>query len=154
MTVNQTLIDFFVVLFSLVFNMSMILVFVLRGQKRSQLEANLGPVTNALLIPFSVLWTLNVLNGSGVGRLITSLPIIIFLAFDLWYRTITKKKPYHHPEKWPRSLAVYVILYQVGAIMLNGYAFMVSRLVGNIVLASYFGSLLAYGYYQYRYNKK
>ena len=151
---DEALIDFFVVLFSLIFNIHMILVFVLRAQKRTHAEGKLGPVTNALLILFSALWVLNVLNGSDAGRLITSFPIIIFLAFDLWYRTITKKKPYHHPEKWPRSLAVYVILYQVGAIMLNGYAFMVSRLVGNIVLASYFGSLLAYGYYQYRYNKK
>ncbi len=117
----EVVLDFFVVLFSLVFNISMILVFVLRAQERTHAEAKLDPVTNALLIPFSLLWMLNVVNRSDACRLITSSPIIIFLAFDLWYRTITKEKPYHHPEKWPRSLAVYVILYQVGAIMLNGY---------------------------------
>ncbi len=149
---DQTLIDVFIVLFSLIFNFTILIMFVLRGQERTRTEAKLSPVTNALLIPFSLLWALNVLNGSDAGRIITSFPIIIFLAFDLWYRTIKREKPYHHPDRWPLSLYAYLILYELSGIMLSGYAFIVSRLDGYVVLASYIGSIAAYGYYQYKYN--
>jgi hypothetical protein len=37
--------------------------------------------------------------------------------------------------------------------MLSGYAFIVSRLDGYVVLASFLGSVAAYGYYQLKYNK-
>jgi hypothetical protein len=147
------LIDFLMVLFSLVFNIGLIFIFVLRGQRRTQTEAKLGPVFNLLLIPFSLLWLLNLLNNSDWGRLITVFPTIIFLAYDLWYRTVTKKKPHHHPEHWSLGLYVYLILYLIGGIMLNGYAFLVSQLYGFIVLSSYYGSLIAYGYYQYSHKK-
>jgi len=147
------LVDVLMVLFSLVFNFGVIFIFVLRGQRRTQTEAKLGPVFNLLLIPFSLLWLLNLLNNSDWGRLITVVPTIIFLAYDLWYRTVTKKKPYHHPEHWSLGLYVYLILYLIGGIMLNGYAFLVSQLYGFIVLSTYYGSLIAFGYYQYSYKK-
>jgi hypothetical protein len=75
------------------------------------------------------------------------------LAFDLWYRTAAKRKPQHHSEHWPRGLYIYLLLYVIGGIMLNGYAFSVSLPYGFIVLCGYYGSLMAYGYYQYRYKK-
>ncbi len=151
---NGNLIDNLIVVFSIVFNVVLILVFVLRAQGREQIERKLGPVVNALLIPFFLLWILNLFNGRDSGRLITSAPVILFLIFDLLYRTITKKKPYHHPERWPTGLYVYVLLYQIGSIMLNGYAFLVSLLYGYVVLASYLGSLAAYGYYRHEYKKR
>jgi hypothetical protein len=49
---------------------------------------------------------------------------------------------------------MHVLLYQVSGIMLNGYSFAISLLCGYIVLASYFGSLAAYGYYQYKHKKR
>jgi hypothetical protein len=131
----------------------MMLVFVFRGQKRTQAETKLGPASNLLLVPFSVLWLLNLLNNSDWGRLITVLPTIMFLAFDLWYRTATKRKPHHHPEHWSIGLYVYLVLYLVGGVMLNGYAFLVSLRYGFVVLSSYYGSLMAYGYYQYKHKK-
>ena len=150
---DENLVDVLTVFFSLVFNIVMMLVFVFRGQKRTQAEAKLGPVSNLLLIPFSVLWLLNLLRNSDWGRLITVFPTIMFLAYDLWYRTATERKPHHHPEHWSIGLYVYLILYLVGGIMLNGYAFLVSLVYGFIVLFSYYGSLIAYGYYQYSYRK-
>jgi hypothetical protein len=105
------------------------------------------------LIPFSILWLLNLLSNSDLGRLITPFPVIMFLAFDLWYRTATKRKPQHHPENWPLGLYIYLLLYVIGGIMLNGYAFLVSLPYGFIVLSSYYGSLMAYGYYQYSHKK-
>ncbi len=147
------IIDFLMVLFSLVFNIGLIFIFVLRGQRRTQTEAKLGPIFNLLLIPFSSLWLLNLLNNGGLGRLITVFPTAVFLAYDLWYRTLSKKKPYHHPEHWSSGLYVYLALYLISGIMLNGYAFLASLLYGFIVLSSYYGSLMAYGYYQYSYRK-
>jgi len=152
--VDGNIVDGLMVLFSLSFNIIGILIFVLRANKRKQLEAKLGPVFNALLIPFSLFWVYNLISGRDSGRLITGIPIIIFLAYDLWYRTITDKKSYHHPTHWPLGLYAYVLLYQVSGIMLNGYSFMVSLLYGYIVLASYFGSLVAYGYYQYTHKRE
>ena len=152
--VDGNIVDGLMVLFSLSFNIIGILIFVLRAIKRKQLEAKLGPVFNALLIPFSLFLVYNLISGRDSGRLITGIPIIIFLAYDLWYRTITDKKPYHHPTHWPLGLYAYVLLYQVSGIMLNGYSFMVSLLYGYIVLASYFGSLVAYGYYQYKHKRE
>jgi hypothetical protein len=149
---DQALIDIFIVLFSLIFNITILIMFVLRGQERTRTEAKLSPVTNGLLIPFSLLWALNVVNGGDRGRLITSFPIVIFLAFDLWYRTITREKPYHHPDRWPLSLHIYLILYELSGIMLSGYAFIVSRFDGYAVLASYIGSIVAYGYYQHKHD--
>ena len=152
--VDGNFVDGLMVLFSLSFNIIGILIFVLRAIKRKQLEAKLGPVFNALLIPFSLFLVYNLISGRDSSRLITGIPIIIFLAYDLWYRTITDKKPYHHPTHWPLGFYAYVLLYQVSGIMLNGYSFMVSLLYGYIVLASYFGSLVAYGYYQYKHKRE
>ena len=85
--------------------------------------------------------------------MVTVFPTIVFLAYDLWYRTATKRKPHHHPEHWSVGLYVYLILYLVGGVMLNGYAFLASLVYGFIVLFSYYGSLRVYGYYQYSYRK-
>jgi hypothetical protein len=147
------IIDNLVVLFSLLFNIDMIFVFVFRGQRRTQSEAKLGPVSNLLLIPFSILWLLNLLSNSDLGRLITSFPVIIFLAYDLWYRTATKRKPQYQSENWPLGRYIYLLLYVIGGIMLNGYAFLVSLPYGFVVLSSFCGSLIAYGYYQYSHEK-
>lgn len=151
---DGNLIDELMVLCSLIYNIVGILIFVLRAHKRKQLEFKLGPVFNALLIPFSFFWVFNLITAKNSGRLITGIPIIIFLAYDLWYRAITDKKPYHHPKNWPIGLYAYVLLYQISGIMLNGYSFLVSLIYGYIVLTSYFGSLVAYGYYQYKYKKE
>ena len=147
------MIDSFMVLFSLIYNAVLILVFVLRGKGRRRLEEKLGPIFNALLVPFSFLWLLNLIGGRDIGRLITGMPVIVFLVYDLMYRTVTRKKPYHHPERWPLGLYAYVLVYQLSSIMMNGYAFMVSRLHGYIVLTSFFGNLAAYFYYQHKYKK-
>jgi len=148
------LVDAVMVGCSLAYNVVGVLIFVLRAHERKQLEAKFGPVFNALLLPFALCWGYNLLRGRGSGRVITGLPILVFLGYDLWYRTVTGKKPYHHPDRWPVGLYVYVLLYQVSGIMLNGYSFLVALVYGYLVLASYFGSLAAYGYYQYRYKRR
>ena len=152
--VDGNIVDALMVLCSLIYNIVGILIFTSRANERKQLEAKLGPVFNILLIPFSLFWVYNLVSGRDSGRLITGIPIIIFLAYDVWYRTITDKKPYHHPKHWPIRLYAYVLLYQVSGIMLNGYSFVISLLYGYIVLASYFGSLAAYVYYQYKHKKE
>jgi len=147
-------IDSLVVLFAIIYNIILIIVFVLRAHERERWEWKVGYLFNGLLIPFTALWLLNLLIGSDIGRLITGMPVILFIGYDLWYRTLTKEKPTHHPDRWPIGLKVYIILFNIGSILLNGYAFLVSLLHGYLVLACYFSVLAAFGYYQYTYKKK
>ena len=150
---NGNLVDSLMILCSLIYNIAGISIFILRAHKQPQLEAKFGPVFNTLLIPFSLFWLYNLINGRDYSLLITGFPVIIFLAYDLWYRTLTNRKPYHHPKRWPIGLYVYLLLYQASGIMLNGYSFLVSLFYGYIVLISYFCSIGAYGYYQYKHNR-
>ncbi|MDH4122699.1 MAG: hypothetical protein OEV21_01230 [Thermoplasmata archaeon] len=139
---------------ALAFYIFLIAVFIIRAQGRENLELRLVYPFSALLFPFIVLWIINLVDGADLGRLISGAPIIGFLAYDFWYRALTKKKPQHHPERWPIGLIVYLLLLQIGSIALNWYAYLVSKLYGNIVLTGYFLFMGAYGYYQYRYNRE
>lgn len=52
------------------------------------------------------------------------MPIIPFLLYDLWYRTLSREKPRHHPAgRWPIELYMYLVLYLLGSMLLVGYAF-------------------------------
>jgi predicted neutral ceramidase superfamily lipid hydrolase len=130
------------------------IVFIVRANEKTQLELKLAPVFSILLIPFTGLWLVNLVSQSDSARIITGLPVIVFLVYDYWYRLYTRKKPLHHPEKWPRELQVYVLLFMLGSIVLNGYVYIVSRLLGNIVLGFYFLHLFAFAYYQREHRKR
>jgi hypothetical protein len=58
-----------------------------------------------------------------------------------------------YPEQWPRKLIIYVILLQLGSISLNGYGFLISQEVGLLVLVTYFISLFAFAFYQYKFKR-
>jgi hypothetical protein len=97
---------------------------------------------------------LNLLIGNDSGRPLAGLPIIIYLAYDLWYRAITRKKPYHHPDRWPPGLVVYFLLLLIGSIGLNWYGYLMSRFYGSMLVVAFFIMMTSFGYYQYRYNKR
>ena len=151
---DEVLIDNLVVFSAIIYYAFLCIVYLLRAYERDKLELMFAPVFSFLLIPFVVLWTLNLLNESGIGRLITGLPIIIYLVYDLWYRLITKNKPLHHPDRWPVGLIVYLILLQIGSIALNWYGYIISKFHGHILVISYFIMLGCFGFCQYRYNKR
>jgi len=151
---DEVLIDNVVVFFAIIYYAFLCIVYLLRAYERDKLELMFAPVFSFLLVPFVALWTLNLLNGSDSGRLLTGLPIIIYLVYDFWYRLITKKKPQHHPDRWPIGLIVYLILLQIGSIALNLYGFIVSKFYGRILIISYFVMLGCFGFYQNRYNKR
>ncbi len=151
--IEQNVIDNLVVIFTLIYNLIITAVFVLRAYDLEKWEKRMGPPFNFLLIPFTILWILNFFNGLDFARLGMSTMIVIFLGYDLWYRTLTQEKPRHHPEKWPKKLVVYLILLQLGSITLNGYGFLLSKDIGLLVLSTYFISLFAYAFYQYRFKK-
>ena len=151
---DEVLIDNVVVFFAIIYYAFLCIVYLLRAYERDKLELMFAPVFSFLLIPFVALWTFNLLNGSDSGRLLTGLPIIIYLVYDFWYRLITKKKPQHHPDRWPIGLIVYLILLQIGSIALNLYGFIVSKFYGRILIISYFVMLGCFGFYQNRYNKR
>ncbi len=152
--VYEVSIDNLVIFSTIIYYAFLCIVYLLRAYERNKLELMLAPVFSFLLIPFVILWTVNLLNGSDCGRLITGLPIIIFLVYDLWYRFITQKKPQHHPDRWPFGLIIYLILLQIGSIALNWYGFLVSKFYGNVLIISYFIMLGCFGFYQNRYNKR
>jgi hypothetical protein len=151
---DEVLIDTLVFVSSIIYYLFLCLVYLLRAFERDKEELMLAPIFSLLLVPFVALWILNLLNGSKIGRLITMLPIIIYLVYDLWYRLITKKKPHHHPDRWPMGLIVYLILLQVGSIGLNWYGFIISKFDGMILVICYFIVLGCFGFYQNRYNKR
>jgi hypothetical protein len=128
-------------------------VYLSRARELEAMEWKLSRSFSLQLMPFVLLWAVNFLIGNDSGRLIVELPIIIYLVYDLWYRLITQKKPYHHPERWPIGLIVYLLLLFIGSIGLNWYGYLVSNLYGNILVVFFFIMLSSYGYYQYRYNK-
>ncbi|HUW43117.1 MAG TPA: hypothetical protein VMW02_02650 [Thermoplasmata archaeon] len=151
---DGSLIDILMIVSALAFYIFLIVVFILRAHGLDNLELRLVYPFSALLIPFTALWIINLINGADLGRLIASAPIVGFLVYDLWYRALTKKKPIHHPERWPIGLIVYLLLLQIGSIGVNWYAYLVSKFYGNLVLIGYFLFIGAFGYYQYRYNKR
>lgn len=151
---DGTLIDNLVLLFALVYYAVLFIVYLLRAHELTELEWKMSPVFSALLVPFSLLWVLNFLVGNNSGRLITGLPIILYLVYDLWYRAITKRKPHHHPDRWPVGLIVYLILLFVGSIGLNWYGYLVSGFHGRVLVGAFFVMMGSFGYYQYRYNKR
>ena len=154
MQVDGAMIDGFMVFFALVYNACITMIFLARAVERYRLEMYVGYVVTLLLLPFAILMGLNLSGGRESGLLITGTPIIIFLAYDLWYRTLRGRKPIHHPEgRWPVELYAYLVIYLIASILLVGYAFLVSLTKGFAVLATFYMSLAAYGYYQYRHRK-
>jgi hypothetical protein len=151
---DAVLLDNLVVFFALVYYAFLFLVYLLRAQELTKLELKLSPVFSIQLIPFASLWILNLLIDNDSGRLLAGLPIVIYLVYDLWYRLITRKKPYHHPDRWPLGLVVYLLLLFIGSIGLNWYGYLVSILYGNTLVIAFFVMISSYGYYQYTYNKR
>jgi hypothetical protein len=151
---DTVLIDNLVVFFAFVFYAFLFIVYILRARELSRLEWKLRIAFSVQLIPFASLWVLNFFVGNDSGRLLAGLPIIIYLVYDLWYRLITKKKPYHHPKRWPPGLIVYLLLLFMGSIGLNWYGYLMSKLYGFTLVIAFFVMMSSYGYYQYMYNKK
>ncbi len=150
---DGVLIDDLVVFFALVYYALLSIVYFLRACEFTRLEWKLSPVFSAQLLPFALLWLLNLLLGNDSGRLIAGLPVIVYLVYDLWYRAITRKKPYHHPDRWPVGLVVCLLLLFAGSIGLNWYGYLISRFYGSVLVVAFFIMMSFYSYYQYRYNK-
>ena len=150
---NEYLIDQIMLVASFLFNVIIIFIFILRSYERPDQERMLGFIFSVLFIPFIYVWVTNLMGERDLGRLITGFPVLVFMIYDFWYREVARKKPRHHPDRWPLGLYLYLFLYLIGGIMLNGYAFFVSMNYGYMILLSYFCSLGAYGFYQYKYNK-
>ena len=148
------LLDNLVVFFSLVFYAFLFIVYVLRARELSRLEWKLRIAFSVQLIPFVSLCVVNLSIGNDSGRLLAGLPIIIYLVYDLWYRLLTKKKPYHHPERWPLGLVIYLLLLFMSSIGLNWYGYLISKFYGFMLVIAFFIMMSSYGYYQYTYNKK
>ncbi len=151
---DQPVLDSIIILFAVLYYAFLCAVYLLRGLERTKAELLLAPVFSMLLVPFVLLEVLNLVNGADILRLVTLLPIIIYLVYDLWYRLLTKKKPVHHPKKWPRGLVLYLILLQAGSIGLNWYGYLVSRMHGIALVACFFIMLGCFGFYQGRHNKR
>jgi hypothetical protein len=152
--VDTVLVDNLVVLFALVFYAFLFVVYLLRARELSRLEWKLRVAFSVQLVPFASLWVVNLVIGNDSGRLLAGLPVIIYLVYDLWYRLITQKKPYHHPDRWPVGLVVYLLLLFIGSIGLNWYGYLMSRFYGIMLVIAFFIMMSSCGYYQYTYNKR
>jgi hypothetical protein len=150
---DAVLVDNLVVFFALVFYAFLFVVYALRARELSRLEWKLRVAFSVQLVPFTSLWVVNLLIGNDSGRLLAGLPIIIYLVYDLWYRLLTQRKPYHHPDRWPVGLVAYLLLLFIGSIGLNWYGYLMSRFYGHMLVIVFFIMMSSYGYYQYTYNK-
>jgi hypothetical protein len=150
----NALLDNLVVLFAVIYYAFLCAVYIIRAFGMDKLELALAPAFSVQLAPFAILWVANLLTGADILRIVTLLPILIYLVYDLWYRLLTRKKPVHHPKKWPPGLVVYLVLLMVGSIALNWYGFLVSQLYGRALIACFFIMLGCYGFYQGRYDKR
>lgn len=151
---DQTVLDGFVVFFAIVYYVFLCVVYLLRAFERTRAELWLAPAFSLLLIPFIGAFIVNILVGSDIHRPVTLVPMIFFLVYDLWYRLLSKKKPVHHPEKWPPGLIVYLLLLQAGSIGLNWYGYLVSKMDGYLLVACFFIMLGFFGFYQRMHNKR
>jgi hypothetical protein len=151
---DAALLDDLVVFFALVFYAFLFVVYLLRARELSKFEFKLRIAFSVQLIPFASLWILNLLIGNDSGRLLAGLPIIIYLVYDLWYRLLSRKKPLHHPKRWPPGLIIYLLLLFMGSIGLNSYGYLISRFDGLMLVIAFFIMISSYGYYQYTYNRK
>jgi len=153
--VDDALVDTLMVTCALAFNLLLVIVFLARAADREEIEVRTGYAVSLLIAPFAASWVLNLSGEREVGLLITGGPIVAFLAYDLWYRSIAREKSRHHPKgRWPTELYVYLLLYLIGSMLLVGYAFLVSPNLGFLVLATFYLSLGSYGYYQYRHKRR
>ncbi len=146
-------VDYLVVFFALVFYAFLVVVYLLRAHRLEATEWRLSVPFSLQLLPFTLLWATNLLIGNDSGRLIVGLPIIVYLVYDLWYRLITQNKPYHHPERWPIGLVIYLLLLFAASIGLNWYGYLVSNFYGNILVVAFFVMMGSFGYYQAKYNQ-
>jgi len=149
---DRVLIDNLVLFFALVYYAFLVIVYLVRAHDLSDLELKLAPIFSIQLVPFGILWMLNILGGD-TGRVISMTPIIVYLLYDLWYRLITRKKPVHHPDRWPVGLIVYLVFLFIGSIGLNWYGFLLSDFYGNILVVSFFVMMGSFGYYQFRHRR-
>jgi hypothetical protein len=148
------LVDNLFFLSALVYYAVLSIVYLARALDLTDLEWKLSPIFSLLLIPFVSLWTTNLLVGNDSGRLIAGLPIIVYLVYDLWYRLVTRKKPHHHPERWPVGLVVYLVLLMVGSIGLNSYGYLMSDSHGFSLVISFFVMMGFFGYYRTRLKRR
>jgi hypothetical protein len=147
------IVDGLVILFAVIFYAFLCLVYIIRSLGNDKLELALAPAFSVQLVPFGILLGAVMVSGAEIPRIAALLPIVIFLVFDLWYRLLTKKKPVHHPEEWPPELVIYLILLQIGAIGLNWYGYLISKMYGQVLVACYFIMLCCFGLYKGRHNK-
>jgi len=150
---DWVLLDNLVILFALFYYAFLSTVYFIRAHERTELELKLATIYSLQLIPFASLLTLNLLSGQDVTRLMSLLPIIIYLIYDLWYRLLTRRKPVHHPKRWPKELVIYLLLLMAGSIGLNWYGYLVSKLYGNTLVVAFFIMMSFFSYYQYRYGR-
>ena len=151
---DQALPDSLVLLSGVVFYGFLCAVYLIRARGADRLELALAPAFSVLLTPFAVLWLVNLSNGAGMARMVVLMPVVVYLVYDLWYRLLTRKKPVHHPKKWPPGLVVYLLLMQAGAFGLNWYGYLVSKMHGQVLVACYFMMLGCFGFYQGMHTKR
>ena len=94
-SINASLIDNAMIICAIIYNLCIIMIFIARAHEHYKLEEGIGVVVSLLIVPFLILWLLNLVKGRDSAHLITGFPIILFLLDDLWYRAIQKKKARH-----------------------------------------------------------
>jgi hypothetical protein len=75
---NGSLIDNLVVFFAVVYYAFLVVVYLMRAHDLSDLELKMAPLFNIQLVPFGILWVLNIIGGY-TGRIFSMTPILVYL---------------------------------------------------------------------------
>ncbi|MHA1974302.1 MAG: hypothetical protein ACTSW1_14985 [Candidatus Hodarchaeales archaeon] len=152
--IEQNYVDAFLFFSTILLYLMLVIIYLLRAYEKTSIEFKLRLPYSLLMVPFTAVWLINLLNNADFIRIVAEIPILVYFSYDLVYRQLTSKKPYHHPDKMPSGLILYLILMNLGLIGLNFYAFIISKFYGNIAVMSFFVMLASYFFYQNKYNKR
>ena len=126
---------------SLIINFLMILLFLARAKRKEKTEYFLGIIVILCAFPMIFFSLFNFILGREWPAYILLIPIIIFLILEFFFDYIYKLN-----FRQSRLLWLYLAFYYLGLFGLIGYAFLISRIYGYILLVFYFLNQLATWY--------
>ena len=140
--IEGSIIDSAMIMFALVFNGTNVVVFVGRAHGIKRLQSVAGYMMNILIGPFSLLWILNLLNGSESGRLITGLPIILFIASIVFALGVSLVHPIFSTNQSKHTINILAVI--MFANILRIIAFAIGNMWIILPITAIVGMILLY----------
>lgn len=139
--VDFRIIDIAVFVIANVINLLLIGIFLSRPKSLVKVERVCGLVSVSMILPLATAVVLNFLGKREWWTIVLPSIMILFLAVELLFDYILKRKFRQTRWLWP-----YLLLFYSAEMAMIGYSFLVGRPYGFVTLGTYFLSLLATWY--------